>query len=47
MATAYSADMAWDVTTNAIQVSGGPGFTWECDLHLYHRPSIAKQSQTW
>jgi alkylation response protein AidB-like acyl-CoA dehydrogenase len=40
MAKAYSADMAWNVTTNAIQVYGGIGFTWECDLHLFHRRAL-------
>ena len=40
MAKVYSADMAWNVTTNAIQVYGGIGFTWECDLHLYHRRAL-------
>ena len=40
MAKAYSADTAWNVTTNAIQVYGGMGFTWECDLHLYHRRAL-------
>jgi alkylation response protein AidB-like acyl-CoA dehydrogenase len=40
MAKAYSADTAWDVTTNAIQVYGGIGFTWECDIHLYHRRAL-------
>jgi alkylation response protein AidB-like acyl-CoA dehydrogenase len=40
MARAYSADTAWNVTTNAIQVYGGVGFTWECDLHLYHRRAL-------
>jgi alkylation response protein AidB-like acyl-CoA dehydrogenase len=40
MAKAYSTDIAWNVTTNAIQVYGGIGFTWECDLHLYHRRAL-------
>lgn len=40
MAKAYSADTAWNVTTNAIQVYGGIGFTWECDIHLYHRRAL-------
>jgi alkylation response protein AidB-like acyl-CoA dehydrogenase len=40
MAKAYSTDIAWDITTNAIQVYGGIGFTWECDLHLYHRRAL-------
>jgi alkylation response protein AidB-like acyl-CoA dehydrogenase len=40
MAKAYSTDIAWNVTTNAIQVYGGIGFTWECDMHLYHRRAL-------
>jgi alkylation response protein AidB-like acyl-CoA dehydrogenase len=40
MAKAYSTDIAWNVTTSAIQVYGGMGFTWECDLHLYHRRAL-------
>jgi alkylation response protein AidB-like acyl-CoA dehydrogenase len=40
MAKAYSTDIAWNVTTKAIQVYGGIGFTWECDLHLYHRRAL-------
>jgi alkylation response protein AidB-like acyl-CoA dehydrogenase len=40
IAKTYSADIAWNVTTNAIQVYGGIGFTWEYDLHLYHRRAL-------
>jgi alkylation response protein AidB-like acyl-CoA dehydrogenase len=40
MAKAYSTDTAWNATTNAIQVYGGLGYTWECDLHLYHRRAL-------
>ena len=41
MAKAYAADVARTVTSEAIQVHGGIGFTWEHDLHLYHRRALA------
>jgi alkylation response protein AidB-like acyl-CoA dehydrogenase len=44
MAKAYASDMAKNVTSEAIQVHGGIGFTWEHDMHLYHRRAIAGES---
>ncbi len=44
MAKAYASDMAKNVTSEAIQVHGGIGFTWEHDMHLYHRRAIADES---
>jgi alkylation response protein AidB-like acyl-CoA dehydrogenase len=41
MAKAYASDMAKNVTSEAIQVHGGIGFTWEHDMHLYHRRALA------
>jgi alkylation response protein AidB-like acyl-CoA dehydrogenase len=41
MAKSYAADVATTVTSEAIQVHGGIGFTWEHDLHLYHRRALA------
>jgi alkylation response protein AidB-like acyl-CoA dehydrogenase len=41
MAKAYASDVATTVTSEAIQVHGGIGFTWEHDLHLYHRRALA------
>jgi len=41
MAKAYAGDMAKTVTSEAIQVHGGIGFTWEHDLHLYYRRALA------
>src|SRR5919206_508372 len=35
MAKAYSSDAGWRVTTSALQVFGGIGFTWEHDLHFF------------
>jgi alkylation response protein AidB-like acyl-CoA dehydrogenase len=34
MAKARATDSAWSVTTGALQVLGGIGFTWEHDLHF-------------
>jgi alkylation response protein AidB-like acyl-CoA dehydrogenase len=41
MAKSYASDVATTVTSEAIQVHGGIGFTWEHDLHLYHRRALA------
>ncbi len=35
MAKAYASDAGWNVTSLALQVHGGIGFTWEHDLHFY------------
>jgi alkylation response protein AidB-like acyl-CoA dehydrogenase len=35
MAKAWCSDASRRVTTSAMQVHGGIGFTWEYDLHLY------------
>jgi alkylation response protein AidB-like acyl-CoA dehydrogenase len=34
MAKAYASDAGWNVTSSALQVHGGIGFTWEHDLHF-------------
>ncbi|MGH7905871.1 MAG: acyl-CoA dehydrogenase family protein [Candidatus Binataceae bacterium] len=44
MAKAYASDMAKNVTSEAIQAHGGIGFTWEHDLHLYHRRALAGEA---
>ena len=41
MAKSYAGDVATTVTSEAIQVHGGIGFTWEHDIHLYHRRALA------
>jgi alkylation response protein AidB-like acyl-CoA dehydrogenase len=41
MAKAYAGDVATTVTSEAIQVHGGIGFTWEHDIHFYHRRALA------
>jgi alkylation response protein AidB-like acyl-CoA dehydrogenase len=35
MAKAYASDCGWRVTSSALQVHGGIGFTWEHDLHFF------------
>jgi alkylation response protein AidB-like acyl-CoA dehydrogenase len=44
MAKAQVSDMAKYVTSEAIQVHGGIGFTWEHDMHLYYRRAIAGEA---
>ncbi|MGH7813649.1 MAG: acyl-CoA dehydrogenase family protein [Candidatus Binataceae bacterium] len=44
MAKAYASDMAKNVTSDAIQVHGGIGFTWEHDMHLFHRRALAGEA---
>ena len=44
MAKAYCSDMVRDVTSEAIQVHGGIGFTWEHDMHLFHRRALAGEA---
>ena len=41
MAKSYAGDIGKTVTSEAIQVHGGIGFTWEHDIHLYHRRALA------
>jgi alkylation response protein AidB-like acyl-CoA dehydrogenase len=35
MAKAYASDAGWRVSSSALQVHGGIGFTWEHDLHFF------------
>ncbi len=35
MAKASASDAGWNVTSSALQVHGGIGFTWEHDLHFF------------
>src|SRR6266481_2873617 len=39
-----ASDMAKNVTSEAIQVHGGIGFTWEHDMHLFHRRALAGEA---
>jgi alkylation response protein AidB-like acyl-CoA dehydrogenase len=43
VAKAYTCTAIADLTSAALQVHGGIGFTWEHDLHLYHRRARANQ----
>ena len=44
MAKAYCSDMGKTVTSEAIQVHGGIGFTWEHDMHLFYRRALAGEA---
>lgn len=44
MAKAYCSEMGKNVTSDAIQVHGGIGFTWEHDAHLYYRRAMANEA---
>ena len=37
MAKAYAGEACMKIISDAIQVHGGIGFTWEHDLHLYFK----------
>jgi alkylation response protein AidB-like acyl-CoA dehydrogenase len=43
VAKAYTSSAMAALTSEALQVHGGIGFTWEHDLHLYHRRAKANQ----
>jgi alkylation response protein AidB-like acyl-CoA dehydrogenase len=36
--------MVKQVTSQAIQLHGGIGFTWEHDIHLFHRRALAQEA---
>ena len=44
MAKAYCSDMCKTVTSEAIQVHGCIGFTWEHDMHLFYRRGLASEA---
>lgn len=44
MAKAYTSDMAKLVTSEAIQIHGGIGFTWAHDIQLFHRRALAGEA---
>lgn len=44
MAKAYCSDMCKTVSSEAIQVHGGIGFTWEHDMHLFYRRGLASEA---
>ncbi len=44
MAKAYASDMCKNVCSQAIQVHGGIGFTWEHDIHLFYRRALASEA---
>ncbi len=44
MAKAYTSDMCKNVCSQAIQLHGGIGFTWEHDIHLFYRRALASEA---
>jgi alkylation response protein AidB-like acyl-CoA dehydrogenase len=42
MAKAFCSEAIVRVTSDAIQLHGGIGFTWEHDIHLFHRRALAQ-----
>ncbi|HLH78518.1 MAG TPA: acyl-CoA dehydrogenase family protein [Candidatus Binataceae bacterium] len=44
MAKAYASDTAKNVTSEAIQIHGGIGFTWAHDIQLFHRRALAGEA---
>ena len=44
VAKVYCNEMALRVTSEAIQVHGGIGFTWEHDMHLFYRRGLAAEA---
>jgi hypothetical protein len=44
VAKAYTSSAIAALTSEALQVHGGIGFTWELDLHLYHRRANGTRS---
>jgi alkylation response protein AidB-like acyl-CoA dehydrogenase len=43
MAKASAADMAAFCSGRSVQLHGGIGFTWECDVHLYFKRQLHNQ----
>jgi len=37
MAKAQAADTGWFCSGRSVQLHGGIGFTWECDVHIYFK----------
>ena len=44
MAKALSSDVYASVTRKAVQLHGGFGFTWDCDVHFYFKRALACRS---
>ena len=43
MAKSSAADMAAFCSGRSVQLHGGIGFTWECDVHLYFKRQLHNQ----
>jgi alkylation response protein AidB-like acyl-CoA dehydrogenase len=40
MAKAAASDALWRTTSRGVQLHGGFGFTWDCDMHFYFRRAL-------
>ena len=43
MAKSSASDMAAFASGRSVQLHGGIGFTWECDVHLYFKRQLHNQ----
>ena len=44
MAKAFASDVYASVTRKAVQLHGGFGFTWDCDVHFYFKRALATRA---
>lgn len=44
MAKAMAGDVATDACRRGVQLHGGFGFTWDCDVHLFLRRSLVSRA---
>lgn len=45
MAKIAADDALWDAACRGVQLHGGFGFTWECDVHFYLRRALSARSE--
>lgn len=43
MANAAASEALWQTASRGVQLHGGFGFTWDCDMHFYLRRAIAER----
>lgn len=45
MAKVAADDALWDAASRGVQLHGGFGFTWECDVHFYLRRAMSARAE--
>lgn len=45
MAKVAADDALWDAASRGVQLHGGFGFTWDCDVHLYLRRALSARAE--